>query len=306
MSYITTKVRALKSYPTYQFYASADSKSCSVNDVFKICILETLRWIRSRLQGFQDLPHEIYTSEPDQFANFSVNQLASFSYNNGFQIDVISIDSIGVWSFRMTESDMGANIGTKSERLPVNGRSFTTEIAFRKHDKCVEIGIRTICSEPVDTDCPCEVFRPRVVKALAENPNLNLYHHGFKINGSPLEVNNKSSFELFLSFFSDHERCMPMVLIADSCTEIKQSNPIILPQITQSLLSDKLNLNSFSHYDTELNVTIIADKKDNKNVFIQSDDKLEKNKKTRKTTTIQSPPVKKSRKFLIISDLQKN
>ena len=96
LPYITTKVQALKSYPTYQFYAAANSKTACIDDVFKICILETIRWIRSRLQEFHDLPKELDTPEPDQYSTFSYNDLTSFSYNNGFQIDVIYIDAIGV------------------------------------------------------------------------------------------------------------------------------------------------------------------------------------------------------------------
>lgn len=42
MTYTTTKVQALKSYPTYQFYADADPKSVDTDSVFKICVLEAL------------------------------------------------------------------------------------------------------------------------------------------------------------------------------------------------------------------------------------------------------------------------
>ena len=61
MTYITTKVHTLKSYPTYQFYAAADSAATDADGVFKICILETMRWIRSRLSDQGELPPEIDT-----------------------------------------------------------------------------------------------------------------------------------------------------------------------------------------------------------------------------------------------------
>lgn len=219
MSYVTTKVQALKSYPTYQFYAAADSKTVTIDDVFKICILETLRWIHSRLQDFHDLPKELDAPAPEQYSSFSEDELASFSYNNGFQIDVIYIDNIGAWSFRITEPDMGANPGTPQERPAVNGRTFTTEIAFHKQEDHVEIGVRTICSEPSDNTVGCEVFRPRVVRALTENDKLRLFHCGLLLDGSPLEIKTKTDLERFFSFFSDRVRSLPLILVADSSTE---------------------------------------------------------------------------------------
>lgn len=292
MAYITTKVQALKSYPTYQFYATAESKSCSTDDVFMICILESLQWIRSRLQGFNDLPQEINTPDPEQYAAFSDKGLASFSYNNGFQIDVIYIDTLSVWSFRMTEPDMGANLGTPRERLAVNGRSFTTEIAFRKQSDCVEIGIRTICSEPVDIVASCEVFRPRVVKALAENTNMHLNHHSWKINGKPLEVKSKNDLEHFLSIFTDSERSMPIVLIADSSTEIQQPQPSILPSITLSLSIDRYSLSGFTRHDKELNITINAEECGIKNNFALHNNKLQKSKSNKALPTMQATAIK--------------
>ena len=232
MTYITTKVRSLKSYPTYQFYAKAESKATDVGGVFRICVLEAMRWIRNRLENIKDIPEELKTPEPADFKNFSENRLSSFSFDNGFQIDVIYIESLGVWSFRMAEPDLGANLGTDRERLPVSGRTFTTEIAFLKQTDCVELGIRTICSEPSDNDTDCEVFRPRVVKALAENENLRLLHSGWMISGEPLTIKSKSELERFLDIFEDEDRSLPIFLVADSGTEAAGSLPETLPDVS--------------------------------------------------------------------------
>ena len=220
MSYITTKVRALKSYPTYQFYAAADSRSVEVGDVFRICVLEALRWIRSRLEN-HDLPQELDAPEPEDFRKFGSDRLCSFSFNSGFQIDVIYIEAQGVWSFRIAEPDMGANHGTPTERPAVNGRTFTTEIAFRRREKNVEVGIRTICSEPADTVADCEVFRPRLVKALVENELLRLTHCGTMIDKQPLELSSKTELDRFFEILNDGSRSLPVVLIAETGTEQK-------------------------------------------------------------------------------------
>jgi hypothetical protein len=63
------------------------------------------------------------TPMPQQYADFDDEKIQSFSINLGFQIDVIYIESLGVWSFRIVEPDMGANIGTPKERKAVSGRT---------------------------------------------------------------------------------------------------------------------------------------------------------------------------------------
>ena len=59
MPYMTTHLQPTKSYPTYQLYVTASGKAISPEDVLKICILETLRWLRSRLREFPELPEDI-------------------------------------------------------------------------------------------------------------------------------------------------------------------------------------------------------------------------------------------------------
>ena len=152
------------------------------------------------------------TPMPQQYADFDDEKIQSFSINLGFQIDVIYIESLGVWSFRIVEPDMGANIGTPKEREAVSGRTFTTEIAFRKQDDCVEIGVRTICSEPSDNTQDCEVFRPSVVKALCENTGISLSQCGWMLNGQAMQITSKNELEKFFDVFSDPARSLPIIL----------------------------------------------------------------------------------------------
>ena len=285
-TYITTTVKALKSYPTYQFYAKADSERIMLDDVFKICVLEALRWIRSRLRNLDELPKEVIAPEPDEYKSFSEHDLISFSFNNGFQIDVIYIDAVGSWSFRMTEPDMGANLGTPRERPAVNGRTFMTEIAFLKTESCVEIGVRTICSEPEDTTSDCEVFRPRLVRALSENTEIRLHHSELIIDGSPLEIRSKTDVDRFISVYQNPARSLPIILVADSPTKDKQVQPIDL--FTESSAPiDSYKLLGFKKEDKGFNVTInlegITSRKDNK--FIDKKPKKEKEKKAEKPKT---------------------
>ena len=269
MSYTTTKVQALKSYPTYQLYAKADSKAVGVNDVFKICILETLRWIRARLEGHNELPEELDTPEPEQYADFMDDMLTSFSYNSGFQIDVIYIDTLGVWSFRITEPDMGANIGTPNERPAVNGRTFTTEISFRKNETDVEIGIKTICSEPADNTTDCEVFRPRVVRALAENRDLRIIHSGWILNGDSLEIRSKNDLEMFSDIFDDPERSLPVIIIADSKTEVKKTVTVEVAQKSMVSSLDSYSLSASKRINENVKITLNEELKPYKSNLIR-------------------------------------
>ena len=101
-------------------------------------------------------------------------------------IDVIWSEKNHIWSFCMTEADMGANLGTDRERPPVIGRTFRTEMSYCLRDDHVEVGIRKICSDSYGCDAPCEVFRLIVVKVLAGNPQFQLRHHGLNLDGQAL------------------------------------------------------------------------------------------------------------------------
>ncbi len=216
MEYRTTKLTTIKSYPTYQFHAFTASDKLGAEDVFKICVLETLRWLRARLNNYPAIPEEFVAPEPDKYKEFSLDRLTSFNINIGATIDCTYIRDKGVWSFRMTETDAGENLGTPAERLPVNGRTFRTEISFIMHSDCVEAGVRTVCSEPSDSTAPCSVFRPTVVKALANDPNVGFVSEGFRINGSAMQMTNRAEFGNLEKLYNSDELDMPIVLVADS------------------------------------------------------------------------------------------
>ena len=128
MPYTTTKIKAVKSYPTYQLHAESLAEKVSAEEVFKICILETYQWIRSRLESFDSIPVQLDMPSPDKYESLKLDELYSFSIDTGFTIDVVYVRSKKIWSFSITEPDMGANIGTENERQPVFGRSFCTDI----------------------------------------------------------------------------------------------------------------------------------------------------------------------------------
>ncbi len=216
MNYTTTQLRPTRSYPTYQFYAQINAGSIGADEIFHICILETLRWLRSRLRGFEELPPEILLPEPEDYRTLNPDQLHSFSFTRGITVDVVYAEKRGIWSFRIAEADMGANLGSANERQPVIGRTFQTDIAFTKHDELIEVGVRTLCSDPFDCDVPCEVFRPTVVKAIAEHPEFELQRNGCRLNGKPFLLDSKNAVEHFVHLFEDTAFDLPLVLITES------------------------------------------------------------------------------------------
>ena len=97
MLYATTQLQLTKSYPTYQLYLTASSRTCQPEEVFQICVLETLYWLRSRLQKFPDLPKDIQSPEPEDYRDFSEESLRSFSFEAGGNVDVIWLPKQHIW-----------------------------------------------------------------------------------------------------------------------------------------------------------------------------------------------------------------
>ena len=292
MTYITTKLQSIKSYPTYQFYSKADSKTENLDNVFKICILETLKWIRARLKDFFDLPPQIMVPEPEKYDDFSMNDIESFSYSNGLNLDVVYIEKKGIWSFKITETDMGANIGSQNERLPVNGRTFDTEISFVKQTDCIEIGVKTIVSEPSDTVADCEVFRPTVVKALAENTNIRLIHVGFILDKKPLEVKTKADAERLFSLFDDESLNFPLVIVCDTETkEIKSELHDFKPDSTSLNIKGGFSLEKSFNISVDTSSFDFGLKKNSKNVHFLK----EKSQKVKEKSLLPKHEVKKEK-----------
>lgn len=209
--YITTHIQPTRSYPTYQFY-SITTSSAPVSDTFRICILETFRWLRNRLDNFSALPPVLTTPDPESYSAFPESSLASFSVNISCSIDCIYLKGDDLWTITISENDMGVNVGSDDERPAVQGRRFTTEISYRKHPDFVEAGVRTICTEPVNTNADCEVFRPTFIKMLSQNPKV-CFRNSFNIDGEPVKISSKSDADNFCEIISSGKCDMPFVLV---------------------------------------------------------------------------------------------
>lgn len=162
MDIYTTKIIPRRSFPTYQLHAYIKSKTETAENAYKICILETFKWLRARFSNFNETIEELLLPEPEDYSSFSTSSLHSFSINKGFNIEVVYIENKGIWSFCLTEPDMGANTGREDERKAVNGRTFSTNISYRLYADKIEFGLQTLCSQPCDVTEVCEVYRPHL------------------------------------------------------------------------------------------------------------------------------------------------
>lgn len=235
MDYTTTKLQQLKSYPTYQFHSLVKSGTLAAEDIFKICILETFAWMRERLSNYKTLPTEVVMPEPVDFKNMSLDRLHSFVVNTGLVIDVVYVEKKGLWSFCLTEPDMGANPGTPDERKPVFGRTFSTEISFIIGEKEVEAGVRIICSEPVDCDQSCEGFRPAIVRALFDNDKLFFECENYKLDDKPVLLQNKSALGFVGSMLANPNFDLPIVFVAEGAYPKEEKKDVIFENVLASL-----------------------------------------------------------------------
>ena len=273
MEYKITRLQSLKRYPTYQFYSEIHSAQVDADDIFKISILETYKWLRARLFGTGELPTEFDTPEPDHYPGFDLQSLSSFSLNHGWIVDMVFIPEHDIWSFQLHETDMGANPGTAYAREPVQGRTFETEIALRRTDGYVEIGVRTICSEPSDCTAPCEVFRPTVIRSIADNPLLSFKHHGLPIDSTVLMITSRTDAERFVSVFQNPRFNLPIVTVIDSGYEEQK---LMEPTVSSSFNLGGSFSATFSANDMKISVSSDISKKSS---LVSTKDKTDKPKK---------------------------
>jgi len=270
MDYNTTHITPTRSYPTYQFHARTVSSTPSA-DIFSICILESLRWLRFRLTDFTSLPEYLCLPEPEDYKRFDQSMLSSFSVNLGCSIECVYLEKDGIWTLTVSENDMGANIGTSDERLPVQGRRFNTEISFRKYDDSVEAAVRTVCSEPVNTEADCEIFRPTFVKKLSENPLVQFRHH-YNIDGQTILIDSKGTADQLCDAITALGFDMPVVIVCEpeklknvkKAADVFESSKVsALPGIS-SFSSGSLSLNSDIKKSFTSDFSVKMEKKDDK------------------------------------------
>ena len=220
-----------KLYKTYQFHGSL-GRGKDANVVFKTAIAEIFLWLRERFREFDEVPSQIVL--PENVSKITDELLKSFRIEDGYIIESVHIAEKQIWSFRLTETDMGTK-----ERLPVPGRLFISNFGLRVVDGIVEMGCQTICSQPEIIAEDAEVFRPKVVRTLKDK--LGLFSI-FELEYKAGDLSEVSTMKKFKSLLEDKDRNMPIVVIESKCKNIEQN--ILIPRadlkeiITKSTISE--------------------------------------------------------------------
>ena len=222
MDYIATKLTPLKSYPTYQLHAFVSGVKISSESAFKICILEVMRWIKKRLEDLPQMPDILNVPLPEQYEQFRLDDLSSFELDTGVDVKSVYISEQRLWTFSITETDMGANLGSVTERSAVKGRTFCTDVSFCDNGSIIETGVRIMCSEPVDSEAACEVFRPTFIKMIAENPLIDM-RTVYPLSGKRINADTKSSAELLSENILNEKNDIPFVIIAEAGFETAET-----------------------------------------------------------------------------------
>ena len=91
--YRTVRLMKNRLYPTYQLHAVMAARKTTPEDGLKIGVLTILDWLRHRLGP--DAPETLTAPQPEQYADFSWENLRSLYINQGYVIDIVSLPEQG-------------------------------------------------------------------------------------------------------------------------------------------------------------------------------------------------------------------
>ena len=105
--YRTVRLMKNRLYPTYQLHAVMAARKTTPEDGLKIGVLTILDWLRHRLGP--DAPETLTAPQPEQYADFSWENLRSLYINQGYVIDIVSLPEQGAWTMQIVEPDLGSD-----------------------------------------------------------------------------------------------------------------------------------------------------------------------------------------------------
>ena len=160
--YRTVRLMKNRLYPTYQLHAVMAARKTTPEDGLKIGVLTILDWLRHRLGP--DAPETLTAPQPEQYADFSWENLRSLYINQGYVIDIVSLPEQGAWTMQIVEPDLGSDPGNPEQRRQaVPGRVIESNIAFTISNGELHCGFRTMISDPED-------IQPVFLEFPAEHP----------------------------------------------------------------------------------------------------------------------------------------
>ena len=161
--------------------------------MFQGAVHEALGWLRGK--GLGTLPA-------------AAGRGKSFEYGPpGHSIECVSMPEDGVWSARLIHPD-----APFAGREAVPGRTWTTEIAFRRQDEGVQFGIRVLCTSQAYSTEDIALTRPRLVLNLAQH---FLLEEVRPIESHPIRLRVQSELDALHALLTDPVRTMPVLLLTE-------------------------------------------------------------------------------------------
>lgn len=162
--------------------------------VYQDAVRGALRWLRGKCPG--DLPEEAWRGE-------------SFECGvPGHSIEAISIPEDKIWSVRLVHPD-----APFAGREAVPGRTWTTEVAFRRQDEGVQFGIRVLCASQAYSTQDIALTRPRLVLNLAKHFILKEVR---PIEPHPIRLRVESELDVLYGLLTNPARTMPVMLLTEA------------------------------------------------------------------------------------------
>ena len=215
--YRTVRLMKNRLYPTYQLHAVMAARKTTPEDGLKIGVLTILDWLRHRLGP--DAPETLTAPQPEQYADFSWENLRSLYINQGYVIDIVSLPEQGAWTMQIVEPDLGSDPGNPDQRrAAVPGRVIESNISFTISNGELHCGFRTMISDPEDTEELCEVYRPAFIRLLADNPRFGLRQIA-PLTPSVTRVETMEQLRQLASLQKNPASHMPLILFTQTLEE---------------------------------------------------------------------------------------
>ena len=232
--YSPLKLIKNKVYPSYQICTTAVSAKLSGEEILKVCVLETLFWIRQKFENL-DMPEELKAPSPSQYDSFNIRDLKTFRIERGYIVDVVYIESRKIWSFQLVEPDLASTV-----RPPVPGRVFTTDISFVVDNNSVKCAFRTLVSEPENCNEAVISLRNGVIKRLVRNPHLKIYHNSLPLNEKCISLSSEKKISFFVESINESCRTLPLIVFAEYKKDISQKREAKDPIDIHNTLNNSL------------------------------------------------------------------
>lgn len=214
--YSPLKLIKNKEYYSYNLSGTIEGNKITTEDAFKICILETMYWIRQKFENIE-IPEELKSVSPLHYQDFSLDDVHHFYLNKGYIVEVVYLDSQKSWNFQLVEPDLGA-----VEIKPVPGRVFKTDISFKILNDIILCAFSTKISEPENCKEDVRSLRIGVIKRLVRNHLLDLSHISIPIKEQYFSLNSKTRLELLSQTIQNKARTLPLIVFSE-CKQTKDN-----------------------------------------------------------------------------------